>query len=137
MRQDGSRTASMSSLYSKSSAVFCRAERGSLKYTGRQTRVRSLPTHSLIRLHRLTLFSFCAGLGRRSLLAGAGNSSLNHCGVSSLFQPSAYRSDQSSIAAAPLSHASSHPQVWQKRDSASESHLPQNKEKKQNIQGKG
>ena len=42
--------------YSTSSTIFCSAERGSLKYTGRQMRVKSLPMASLIMLHNETDF---------------------------------------------------------------------------------
>lgn len=59
-----------SSAYSRSSTVFWRTDRGSLKYTGRQMRLRSLPMHSLRIDHKLTLLSCCLGGGRTSLLWG-------------------------------------------------------------------
>lgn len=54
--------------YSMSSKHFWRDDIGSLKYTGRQTLVRSFPTLSLIIDQRLTPFSFSAGWGSFFLL---------------------------------------------------------------------
>ena len=42
----------------------------------------TLPTHSLMMLHKLTLFSACAGLGRPCLRSGAGSSACSQSGGS-------------------------------------------------------
>lgn len=49
--------------YSKSSKHFCKEDIGSLKYTGKQTRVRSFPTLSLMIDQRLMPLSFSTGSG--------------------------------------------------------------------------
>ena len=68
------------SAYSKSSMVFWRTERGSLKKNGRVMCVRSLPRDSLrmdhMMDHMLLLSSFCCGIGRESRRAGGNSISL-------------------------------------------------------------
>ena len=47
----------------------------------------TLPTHSLMMLHKLTLFSACAGLGRPCLRSGAGSSACSQSGGSCHLRP--------------------------------------------------